>query len=78
MKISEMAVEYRENARLLRERISELSALLEKGKLCETENFRLRQRIATLLSMWRETSATAVFLERYYDRGCRHVGRNTF
>ena len=78
MTLSELAIEYRESAALLRRRIGELRELLKtNGRLTETEKRRLRARIDTLASMYRDVSETAVNLERYYDRRYRRSARFT-
>ena len=77
MKMQELAVEYRESAALIRGRIAELRDTLQAGGLCEMEKLRLRIRIETLSSIFREVSETAVFMEKYYDRRYRKNGRYT-
>ena len=78
MTLSELAVEYRASGALLRRRIGELKeALRTDGTLSETEKRRLRARIDTLASMYRDVSETAVNLERYYDWRYRRSARFT-
>ena len=78
MTLSELAIEYRESAALLRRRIGELRELLKtNGRLTETEKRRLRARIDTLASMYRDVSETAVNLERYYDWRYKRSARFT-
>ena len=77
MNLTEMAVLYRDSAELLRGRIKELSSQIKSDTdLCEMDKLRLRIRIDTLKKLFRESSETALFLERYYDRGYRANGRS--
>ena len=77
MNLTEMAVLYRDSAELLRGRIKELSSQIKSdADLCEMDKLRLRVRIDTLKKLFRESSETALLLERYYDRGCRANGRS--
>ncbi|MBQ3404739.1 MAG: hypothetical protein IJG63_04915 [Oscillospiraceae bacterium] len=69
MTIAELAVQYRENAYSLFERAKELKRLALNRGLCETEQLRLRMRAELLMSMYRECSETAHYLENYYRRG---------
>ena len=75
MKMSELAVQYRENANAIKERISLLRELYGSGELSEMEKYRLGVRIGTLYTIMRETNETAAYIEHYYDRGRRHNGR---
>ena len=75
MRMTELAVQYRESADLLTGRIRELRSALENSGLCEMEKYRLRGRIAALTSMCRQTRATAKRLEHYYDREVGSVVR---
>lgn len=73
MKLSEIAVSYRESAQLLEQRIRQL-----KGELSQTqdhlERCRLEGRIEVLTVMYRETRDVAVVCERYYERSyCRNA-----
>lgn len=66
MTLLRMAASYRHSADLLRLRII---ALKEQEKdAAPAEQKRLEQRIRELSIMYRETRATALVLERYYDR----------
>ena len=77
MNMQELAMEYRESAALIRGRITELKSELQAGGMCEMEKLRLRIRIETLGSIYREVSETAVFMEKYYDRRYKKNGRYT-
>ena len=66
MTIAELAVQYRENACRLFQRAKELKRLALDKQLCETERFRLRARAELLMSMYRDCSETAHYLENYY------------
>ena len=76
MTMQEMAVEYRAQARALRERIKELEAALALAQGPGEED-RLRRRIWELTPLWREARDQAVLLERYYERGYRRNGKYT-
>lgn len=78
MKMCELAVQYRESAALLRERIRLLQSAADGKSLTEMERLRLRERIAGLEEIRRETADTAAFLEHYYERGYRRNRRFTF
>lgn len=72
MTMIELAVEYRQSAVLLKERIAILKAqLAHDSALCEMDKFRLRGRIDALTKMEREVTEIAVLMERYYERGYR-------
>ncbi len=66
MELSELATEYRISAAPLKERIAALQKQLKTEKMCEMERLRLRSRIDILYTMYRQTMATAGYLERYY------------
>ena len=66
MTLSEMAVEYRKSAELLRTGLKKLKLQLETENLCEMDRLRLRRRILRLEAMLRDTAATAYYLENYY------------
>ena len=68
MKLAELAVQYRDAAALIKDRLALLKTELETNRLSETEKFRLHGRIALLESMYRDTTEAAVVMERYYDR----------
>lgn len=76
MELRELAIQYRESASLIKDRVNLLKRRLESEKLCETEKFRLRIRIDTLSSIQRETAECALFMERYYNR--RYPRRGKF
>lgn len=71
MNLTEMGAEYRVSASLLKNRISELTSTLKTKPMCEMDKMRMRARIDGLMSMYRDTSETAIVLERYYDRRYR-------
>ncbi len=75
MTLKELAEEYRDCARLLKERIILLREKLNGGRMCEMEKFRLRGRIAALEGMYRDTREAATVMEHYYDRGYKRNGR---
>lgn len=76
MRLIELAAEYRESARLLKERIQELRALIQDDKDMP-DNQRIKMRIKALRSMYRETTEIAVLLEKYYDREYKRNARFT-
>jgi len=76
MTLRELSVEYREHARLLDMRISQLDALLRTSG-DDSERCRLEERIHMLSTMLREARELAVLTERYYDRGYRRNARYT-
>ncbi len=76
MTLRELSVEYREHARLLDTRISQLDALL-RASGDDGERCRLEERIHMLSTMLREARELAVLTERYYDRGYRRNARYT-
>ena len=71
MTLREMAVEYRQNVAVLRERLLLLRAELRH---CDNEVQRLslNRRIRDLTSLCREGRETARIMERYYERRERH------
>ena len=73
LKLEELAVCYRESARLLEERIRQLKE--ERNRTDDTlERSCLDGRIEMLTTMFRETRDVAVVCERYYERGyCRNA-----
>lgn len=77
MKLADLAAEYRQSAAMLKERIAYLRHRLSTEELCNMDKLRLRIRIETLSSIFRETSEAAVFMERYYDRRYKKNGRFT-
>jgi len=75
--MKQMSVEYRRSAELLKKRIRELTPLISKENLNETEKALIRSRLVTLNSMLTDTLAIAVLTERYYERGYRRSARYT-
>ncbi len=66
MTLLRMAASYRRSADLIRVRII---ALREAARTAEPEEAaRLELRVRELRVLYRETQATALVLERYYDR----------
>lgn len=75
MTLLRMAASYRRSADLIRVRII---ALKDEAKTASpTERTKLEQRIRDLNTLYRETRATALVLERYYDRRYHSHGRRT-
>ena len=77
MTLREMAVEYRRNCALLRQRIAQLRSVARQ----EPDPLRaqaLRERAADLTTLYREGQEVALHMERYYDRRCRKNGKFTF
>lgn len=70
MTMKELAAEYRTGAETIKERVQILRGELE-NEPCRTLQLRLRTRIDSLMSIYREMSEAALNLERYYDRGFR-------
>ena len=68
MKLHELALEYRESARLCGERVAELRRQLPLMEDMATELMLLRRRISILESMERDAYATSKYLENYYRR----------
>ena len=77
MTMTDLAAEYRQGASDIRARAMELSAHLTDRRLSETEQFRLRGRIACLRSMYRDMCESASVMEHYYDRRFKRNGRYT-
>lgn len=77
MTMKELAVEYRESAALLKARVGALQERLGAPGLREMDKLRLRGRICTLQSMYRDVTEAAVVMEHYYDRGYRRNERYT-
>ena len=65
--LAEMAVGYRESAKLLTDKVSELSSI-DKSMMSNMQRFRLKAKINKLESWAREMLSTATMLEHYYDR----------
>lgn len=76
MTLEELAVEYRESARRIGERISQLKDELERAE-DSRETSQLKERIKVLTTLRREASDIAVLCERYYERGYRRNARYT-
>ena len=74
MDIGTLAKQYRESAALLKTRADRLVELVH-GEMSETERYKMRIRIDTLMGMYRETSEVALILEKYYDRSYRRNER---
>ena len=68
MALKEMAVEYRQAAHLLRNRLKELRLALKLAKTSE-DRWRLQRRISELTPMLTHTNKVAALLEHYYERG---------
>ena len=68
MTLKELAVEYRQSAQLLRERLRDLR---QAHKLAESadERWKLKRRILDLTPLLTQTNKVADLLEHYYDRG---------
>lgn len=67
MTLYELSLEYARAAAALRERLRQVEALraVEEGE----QALMLDARLRLLRSMWRDTRATAAYLEHYYQRG---------
>lgn len=74
MKLNELALQYRQSAAAVKARIAELKAEADKIS-SKTEALHMRMRIAQLVTIAREADATALYLERYYNRGYGSHGR---
>ena len=74
MKLDELALQYRQSAAAVKARISELKPEFDNIS-SKTEALHLRMRIAQLGAIAREADATALYLERYYNRGYGNHGR---
>ena len=68
MELKDMALQYRESARLCYDRAVELRAKLRHSPTFGTETVALRRRISMLERMAKETRATGKYLENYYRR----------
>ncbi len=68
MKLKEMSRDYRESARLLKDRLRQL-----RQELAETEDreeiWHIKRRIAELTPMLTQMNELAELTERYYERG---------
>ena len=71
--MKQLAQEYRVSGELCRERAvmleREMRIRQREGSMGGMEAMRLRRRIATLRSMWRDCSGTAAYLDNYYNGG---------
>lgn len=73
MTLLRMATSYRHSADLIRLRII---ALKDEAKTAPpAEKSKLEQRVRDLNVLYRETTSTALVLERYYDRRYHAYGR---
>lgn len=68
MTLQELSREYRESARLLRDRLAYLRRQLKQTD-DPAEVWRLNRRIADLQPMYSEMKTLAELTERYYERG---------
>ena len=76
MTLKELSVQYRNQADILRVRISELATLRDRGGP-DADPCQLDARIRILTTMWREARDLAVLTDRYYERGYRRNARYT-
>ncbi len=67
MTLHELAEQYRESAKSIYERMKEICKL-QRGKMCEMELLRLRQRKERLEDMYYDALETARYLDEYYGR----------
>ena len=77
MTLREMAVEYRSNCALIRERMSQLQAAL-RAEAEPAAAQQIQQRLADLTALYREGREVALHMERYYDRRYHTFGKFTF
>ena len=70
MTMLELSGQYRDGAAQIKERIELLRNELGSD-MRRMDELRLRSRILTLCTMYREMAEAAVCLERYYDKGYR-------
>ena len=68
MTLREISRDYKESARLLKERLRLLRRELAQAEDSE-EIWHIKRRIAELTPMLTECNALAVLCERYYERG---------
>ncbi len=68
MTLAQMSREYRESARLLRERLRLLRQMLAQAEDPE-EIWHIKRRIAELTPMLSQMNELAELTERYYERG---------
>lgn len=76
MTLFELSKEYRDHARVLRIRITQLQQGREEIE-DDVERLCMEDRIKMLETMWRETRDLAVLTERYYERGYRRNAKYT-
>ena len=72
MELRELAVQYRQAAADIRKRTALLQEQLSRCSEGSTRAMALRRRINLLSTMAAETSATAKYMENYYERDDRH------
>lgn len=68
MTLSELSVEYRSHAAVLKTRINELEQQLRRSR-SKPERLALERRIRLLSGMYRDAKELAALTEHYYDRG---------
>ena len=66
MNLNELSEQYRAGGEACRLRAAQLTEVLKTEKLPEMERMRLRRRICILMTMARESAATAKYLKNYY------------
>lgn len=66
--ILELSVQYRKSGTACREKLKEVNARLEKGRLRPEETIELRRRKTMLTAMSRDCIATSNYLKSYYER----------
>ena len=76
MTLLELSVEYRDHARALDLRVTQLEHQLAQTE-DEHQRGMLEERIHMLSTMLREARELAVLTERYYDRGYRRNAKYT-
>ena len=76
MTLSELSVEYRGHAGMLKQRIGQLQDELGRAETSR-DRVLLDERIRMLSTMLREARELAVLTERYYERGYRRNAKYT-
>lgn len=76
MTLSELSLQYRAQAQVLRERMHHLDQTRRSSDNAK-EREALAYRMQRLSELWREARDLAVLTERYYERGYRRNGRYT-
>lgn len=66
--ILELSVQYRISGTACREKLKEVNARLEMGRLRPEEAIELRRRKTMLTAMSRDCIATSNYLKTYYER----------